>query len=1033
MIRRNVAAPLFRIDALWLVLTSLMVVAVEGRAAGATLSQGALAGSVRDASAGVMPGVTVEASSPALIEKSRTTRTDDSGLYRFEDLPLGTYDIRFSLAGWRPYERGGIPVTSALVVEVDAVLAYDAFTSRITVSARPVDGRSVGTELSLTGNTIALLPTARTYNALLVLVPGVVTNTNDVVMEAATTSFPIHGGRATEGRVQLDGVTVGSPPSGNSATSYALVTAYAQQVTFSTSSVLGEYETGGVVMQIVPQTGGNVTRGSFFASGSGARLQDSNVTPALEQQGIMAAPFSSVYDISAVVGGPVLKNRLWYFAGGHTGGSRRDSSNVYYNLNAGDGSRWLYVPDRERRAYSDRTFESLNGRLTWQATPRNRFGFFWDAQALCRTCTGATPGLSEPQRVSPEAVGVLGRPLHVLQAKFWSPVSSVVAVDVSFGSTFFGVGNFEREPNPTRGLIRVIEQCATGCAANGGIPGLAYRSQDFSDATTGSYTWNASTSFVTGTHSFKVGYQHTYMTDDRTWMTNDQHLTYRFSNGVPNQLTQSISPWVNNTRVAWWALFAQGQWTRDRLTLHGAARFDQARSWYPQQQLGPSRFLPDTIVIPETRGVDSYKDISPRVGAALDLFGNGKTAVKASLGRFLEGAGTSGIYAGMNPTLRMPQTTSAFGTAGVTRAWIDANANYTADCNLSDPSAQDLRASGGDLCGVMSNTNFGRNVPTTSYDPAIASGWGVRPSDWQLRAWIEQEVGSRASLSLAYTRRSFQGFPVVDNRALEAVDLTAFSIVAPLDPRLPGGGGYLVSRLYDPLPARAGQVDNLVTSSSRYGAWTQTFNGVDLTFDLRASSRVTFAGGITTGETVANNCEVRQAVPELSTASTGSSAFGAGLAAAAVSPGAPYCHVAFGVLTQFRGFATFTLPRIELLLSAAFQSKPGPQLAANYAVPNAVIAPRLGRDLSGNAANMVVNLVEPGTLYGDRINQLDLRIGRQFRTGRTRTTVGVEIYNALNSSAVLAYNNTYVPQGPWLQPLSIMTPRYLKLTGQIDF
>ena len=1032
MIHCPIGSSTFRTRSLPVILEGLLFLS-SGAAADVAYAQHVIAGSVRDVAGGVMSGVTVEASSPALIERSRMTRTDSNGRYRLEDLRPGIYHIRFLFPDWQTYERGDIDLTSSLTVEVDAVLAFDRLTSRLDVSAPPVDAQGVSRELSLSGDTVRLLPTARTYNALLVLVPGVVTSPNDVVTEAATTAFPSHGGRATEGRLQLDGLTIGSPPSGNSATSYALMAAYAQEVTFTTSSVLGEFETGGVVMQVVPQTGGNAIRGSVLVSGSGTSLQDTNVTPAQREQSIMAAPFSKMYDISAVLGGPVLKDRLWYFVGGHVGGSQRESTNVHYNLNAGDGSRWLYAPDRKRRAYSDRTFESVNGRLTWQATARNRLGVFWDTQALCRSCTGATPGLSEPQRVSPEAVGVLGRPLDVVQARWWSPISNAMVVDAAFGSTFFGVGNFERKPNPTRGLIRVIEQCATGCPANGGIPGLAYRSQDFSDARTGSYTWKASSAFVTGTHSFKAGSQYTFMVDDRTWMTNDQNLTYRFDNGVPNQLTQSISPWINKTRVAWFALFAQERWTRDRLTLHVAARFDRARSWFPRQQLGPSRFLPTAIVIPETRGVDSYKDISPRMGLALDVFGQGRTVLKGSLGRFLDGAGTSGIYAGMNPTLRMPQTTPAFGTAGVTRAWVDANRDYAVDCNLFDSSAQDLRSTGGDLCGVMSNTRFGRNLLTTSFDPAVAGGWGVRPSDWQLTTWVEQELGPRASLSVAYTRRWFEGFFVVDNRALEPSDLTPFSLVAPLDPRLPGGGGYLISGLYDPVPEKAGQVDNLVTSSSRYGAWTQYFSGVDLTLNVRPSRGVTFSGGISTGETVADSCAVREKLPELSTAATGSSAFGAGLAGSAVGPGAPYCRVAFGLLTQFRAFSTFTVPGVDVLLSAAFQSKPGSGLAANYAVPNAVIAPRLGRDLSANIPNMVVNLVEPGTMYGDRINQLDLRVARRFRTGRSRTSVGVEVYNALNSSAVLSYTNTYVPGGAWPQPLSTLSPRFLKLVGEIDF
>src|SRR5262249_11394220 len=159
-----------------------------------------------------------------------------------------------------------------------------------------------------------------------------------------------------------------------------------------------------------------------------------------------------------------------------------------------------------------------------------------------------------------------------------------------------------------RDLIRVAEQCASGCAANGNIPGLVYRSQDFSVAHTGSFLWKGSASYVTGTHNLKFGFQHTLMTDDRTWFTNNQNLTYRVNNGVPNQLTQSISPWVNDARAAWGALYAQEQWSRERVTLQGALRFDRVWSWFPEQQEGPSTFLPTPIVVPRTRGIDSYKD-----------------------------------------------------------------------------------------------------------------------------------------------------------------------------------------------------------------------------------------------------------------------------------------------------------------------------------------------------------------------------------------------------------------------------------------
>ena len=1013
-----------------------LAIAVLAAAPADAFAQAAIAGAVRDQSGAATPGVTVEASSPALIEGTRQTVTDADGRFQIEGLRPGTYRLSFNRQGWKPYQVEGIELSGSFTAEVEATLELGSLFETVTVSADApaIDVRNATFEVTMAGEVVRSVPTARGYNALLPLVPGVVTNLNDTVTATATTAFPLFGGRSNDGRLLLDGMNVGSPPSGNSATSYVIDVGTAEEIVFVRSGGLGELETSGLVMNIVPRSGGNATQGSFYASGTWKDLQSNNLTESLRNQGVTApTPYTKLYDVSGTLGGPIRRNRVWYYVTGHVGVSTRDVSNVYYNLNAGDPSRWLYAPDLARREYSDRTFENASGRVTWQVTPRNKVSGFWDAQALCRTCTGATPGLSEPARVSPEAVGVLGRPLHVWQATWSSPVSSRWLLDAGFSGTRFGVGNFERTPNPTRGLVRVVEQCAMGCRANGDIPGLVYRSQDFSTAYTGSYLWKGSVSYVTGSHNLKIGYQHTLMTDDRTWMTNDQNVTFRLNNGVPNQLTQSISPWVNNARTAWQAVFVQDQWSRHRFTLQGALRFDRAWSWYPVQQQGPSRFLPEPIVVPETRGVDSYKDVTVRTGLVYDVSGTGRTALRASLGRYLEGAGVTGNYANANPTLRMPQTTSVFGTAGVTRAWSDANRNFVPDCDLLNPAAQDRRADGGDLCGVLSDTNFGQYVLTSAFDPEILGGWSVRPSDWRLDLSFQQQVGARSSVDVTYTRRWFDGFFSVDNRALGPADLTPYSIVAPLDPRLPDGGGYVVSGLYDVVPEKAGQVDNLVTDSAKYGAWRQVYDGVSVTVNLRAGSDLMLMGGTSTGRTVADNCAVRARLPELATTTTGTSAFGAGLAASAVTPVSPYCDVDYGVLTQLRGLVSYVVPKLNIQLSAAFQSKPGPMLAANYVVPNSAVEPSLGRSLSGNAANVTVNLVTPGTMYGDRINQLDLRVAKELRVGRSRTRLAVDIYNAANSSAVLSYNNAFVPGGTWLQPVTILTPRFVRMTTEIDF
>ena len=994
----------------------------------------AIAGAVHDTSGAALPDVTVQTEGAALIEKVRTVVTDGSGQYRVEDLRPGIYTITFIREGFRPYVREGVRITSAFTASVNAQLAPGELYETITVTAETpvVDVRSAAVATTLRGEVVKALPTIRGYNALVVLIPGVVTNANDIVTGIVATQFPIHGGRSNEGRLTLDGVPVGGASS-NSPTSYVTDAGATEEVSFAGAGGLGEADTGGLVMNLVPKTGGNSTHGSLFASATGEKLQSDNLTQALKNQGVMAAsPLSKVYDLSGTIGGPIARDRLWYFVTAHRGGSTTKSTNVYYNLNAGDPTKWLYAPDSSRIAYSDRLFENASARVTWQMTARSKVSAFWDEQTLCRTCSGATPAGVDPPRASPEAVGVFGRPLRVAQATWSAPLSDRLLVEAGFGTTNFGFANFERNPNPTRDLIRVVEQCGSGCSANGNIPGLAYRSQDFSDAYNASYLAKGSVSYVTGSHSVKVGYQRTLMMQDITWMTNHQNLTYRFSNGVPNQLTQSISPWINRSRAEWDAVFAQERWTRSRLTVQAAVRLERARSWFPAQQEGPSRFLPVPIIIPETPGVEGYKDITPRLGASYDVFGDGRTALKVHLGRYLEGAGTGGLYTSTNPTLRMPQTTSTLGTAGVTRAWSDANGNFAPDCDLLNPYAQDLRASGGDLCGVLSNTSFGQNVLTNNFDPGVLEGSGVRPADWTLDVAIQRQILSRASVTLAYSRRWFDGFTVADNLALQPSDLTPFNVVAPVDPSLPGGGGYVVSGLYDVAPDKAGQVSNLITDSSKYGGWYQYFNGIDATINLRAGG-FTFAGGTSTGQTVADNCEVRANLPELATTVAGASQLGPGLGPSIVSPVSPYCHVAFGVQTQFRGLASYELPGIGAQLSATVQSKPGVMLAANYAVPNAAVASSLGRNLSGNAPNVTVNLVAPGSSYGDRINQIDVRLAKILRQGRSRTTIALDVYNALNSTAGLTYNSAFVPGTSWPRPNTILTPRFFRITAETEF
>jgi hypothetical protein len=300
--------------------TLVILACIAGVPAGA-FGQAAISGSVTDAVGTTLPGVVVEASSAALIERTRSAVTDGAGRYRIQDLRPGTYQVRFTLQGWKGYARDGIELTGSITAVIDARLAMGTTSETVTVSGvSPIlDIRSATREVTLTGGVVQTIPTARSYNALLVLIPGVSINSNDTVTGTASASFPIHGGRTNEGRLSLDGLTIGSPPSGNSATSYTFDVGQAQEVTFTTAGALGEVETGGLVMNVVPKSGGNTRRGSFFASGSGEKLQSSNVTPELAAQGVMAAAsLTKVYDLSGSFGGPIVADRLWYFLNAHT-------------------------------------------------------------------------------------------------------------------------------------------------------------------------------------------------------------------------------------------------------------------------------------------------------------------------------------------------------------------------------------------------------------------------------------------------------------------------------------------------------------------------------------------------------------------------------------------------------------------------------------------------------------------------------------------------------------------------------------------
>lgn len=992
------------------------LIAVPATASGQAQIAGSITGVVRDPSGAVLPGVTVEASSPALIEKSRSVTTDGAGQYRIIDLRPGIYAVTFMLPGFSTVRREGIELAGSFTATVNVDMRVGSLEETVTVTGEApiVDVQSASRQQVLDRAVLDAVPSGRQYFSFTALVPAISAQGNDVggLSGPIFSVFQVHGGQRNEGRVQVDGQETGFQ--GTSGVSYYVAdVANAAEVTFNLPGGSAETVAGGPVMNVLPRQGSNAFRGTFFVSGANGSLQGSNFDDSIRAAGVRTPnELKRLWDTNAGIGGPIAQDRLWFYLAGRHQGNRKTIANVWHNRNAGDPTKWTYEPDFDRVAIEDGTWKNVNLRLTWQATSRNKLDLYWDEQSACVSCLG---GGSPTQ--SPEAHAMTtGFPQRVNSAKWTSPFTNRLLLEARFGTgPNIQFGSPER-PGNDRELIRVTEQ-------GGILPGLSYRSMNWSRPWGGTITATGAASYITGAHNLKIGYTWERHRSRGQNYTNDQRLAYTFLNGTPTQLSMSITGHRTETVANVTGLYVQEKWTVNRLTLQGGVRYDHVSSWFPAQQVGPDRFLPAAISFPEQASPVHMHDISPRIGAVYDVFGSGKTALKMTFGRYLEPAGSTGIYAGShNPISRLVTNT--------TRAWTDANRNFVADCDLMNPAIQDLRGSGEDFCGAWNNRNFGTAVVDTTFDPEVLEGWGVRPRNWDLWLSVQHELLPRVSVEGSWVWRTWGNKTVTDNRAVSAADFDPFCVTAPVDPRLPNGGGHDICGLYDVRPERFGLVDNYTTSADRFGGSLERYDGFDVTVNARARNGLTLQAGVSSGSKMTDECELAAQFPEMYVGGN-------------TVTSQEYCRLDTPYLTKWSGFASYTIPRVDVLVSGTWKSTPlvganlpsiqSQSLAANWVVSNALIASSLGRNLTGTQ-NRTINVVQPGTLYGERLSNLDLRFGKVMRFGERRVHVAVDVYNLLNVNTPDSYVQTFAStNNRWLVPTSITPARFARLSAQLDF
>jgi hypothetical protein len=709
---------------------------------------------------------------------------------------------------------------------------------------------------------------------------------------------------------------------------------------------------------------------------------------------------------------------------------------MFVNTNAGNPNAWVVNFDQSQPAFNDTLERNGIGRITWQASPRNKINLHWSEQYT----TSSTKGGGTATQTIDGTGRTLFQPSHIQQASWSSPITSKVLMEAGWGTYQSRYRNPEPRTDGTFNplMIRELEQ-------GGQIPGLLSRMPagvggGFNNHLIGTLAnLHASISYVTGAHNMKFGYMGGFNNPSQQYYYFNPVILVQTLNGVPNQITETIDQggtpgvlgpgsikYVRNLVPT--SFFAQDQWTAGRLTLQGGVRYDHLLTSYPDSFAGGPGYLTSTLVDYPSRSTPGihWNDVTPRMGAAYDLFGNGKTAIKVNLGKYMEAFSATNTDLDLNPLINTAIST--------TRAWLNpTNYNFNNDpnCVLTNPAAQPD-------CGAMANQNLGLPVFSRTYDPNFISGWGVRPYNWEMGVSVQQEVLPRVSVNAGFYRRWFGNQYIVVNQATALSDYTPFGIAAPLDPRLPNGGGYTIAGLYNLVPTKVGQINELGEVGTKVAPQTENWQGVDVGVSARLRNGLTVQGGTSSGRNLADNCAIRAQVPELGAGANGANNSITANIVTTINSSVtnPYCRVVTPYLTSLRGLATYTIPRVGVQVSGTLQSNPGPMLQANYVASNAVIAAGplpLGRVLSGGAKNVTINLIAPGTQYGDRLNQVDFRVGKVLRYGRTRTNITLDVFNALNTDTPLTYNNTFTPGGSWLVPLTIPAARYAKIGVQFDF
>jgi len=941
----------------------------------AARAQSAIAGVARDSSGAVLPGVTVEVASDALIEKVRSVTTDGQGQFKIVDLRPGVYSVTFSLPGFSTFKRDAVELPTNFTATINGEMKVGALEETISVSgASPVvDVQSAVQQVVLNRQVLDSVPTGRSIPSLGALLPGARLALPDVggTSGMQNRDLTVHGSDGRDTTFQVDGMILNGIEGDGSVQSYFNDMMF-EEISYQTSAINAEVSAGGVRANMIPKDGGNLFKGTAFFSAGNSSFQSDNSKDAKAQG--LAAPdaLNKVWDVNVAEGGPIKKDRLWFFASYRDWGVYQYIANSFFK----NGDQTI----------DDANLKSGMVRLTAQLGPKNKVSGYLDRIRKFRGHENAAPA---GYAIAGEATDIRApKQYYTSEVKWTSMVSSRLLIESGFA-----INNESYSLTPQDASLDVtprrdtILQTAYG-AYDGGI---YYREPIRKFAM-------ASASYVTGSHAFKAGIQYGfgYFWRQRRETTD---LIQLYRSGVPAQVIIHNTPQDSRADMnADQGIFVQDSWTLGRFTINPGVRFEHFNSSTPDRSVAPGRFVP-ARTFPTVENLPNWNDVSPRFGAAWDVQGNGKTAVKFGIGKYVR-AYSSGYAEAYDPNFY----------SSATLTWTDLNGDDTAQGTL----------------GYLPN---GTRVPCV-YRTAgceidfstLASSFGVKPSQnpapglerpfqIETNVSVQRELIPGSSVTVSYFRRDYKKNVWSDNLLINPSDYTLYNLP---DPR---GNGQTVP-IYNLNPAKASSVDLLdQNSSSNY----RKYSGVDVSVNSRMKG-LTMFGGVSVGHQVANTCQVEDANL------------------------LRFCDQAALDIPQYvqiKLSGSYTLPW-ALQVSGSFQSYNGdarnaspdglivaedPSLRINWSVDRPTFKTLTGATLT--QSTVIIPLDPPGTKVLDRQNQLDVRFKRTFKVGGVALEAQADAYNAFNTGVVLTRVQTL---GVALdRPATILQGRLFRLGMQVKF